>query len=188
MACVACGRGFHAECRNSKGCKKCHPKSKNNLMGLTNEEVITTRKKGSTAEALRDPLSTGRKRAAELYRVDKEAPCEWQGKSNCGGGRRPIVGCLDGRQRDLHHGPVKNTTRNYEGNVHRICKSCHNHWHELNDLIYDEKDYSKLPHDPMDATVEELTANQLAWITGEIGRRYELASSRNRKKKLIITD
>jgi hypothetical protein len=145
-----------------------------------------TNKKGSTREGLKDPKSTGRKRAARLYPIIADGRCEWQGKKNCGGGRVPIVGCIDGKQTDRHHGPVKNTTRNHSGNVHRICKSCHNHWHELNDLIYDEKDYGLLPHDPEDATVEECAQAQLDWITGEMAKRYKLASSvKNKKLKLV---
>jgi hypothetical protein len=128
-------------------------------------------------------MSTGRKRAARVYQVDKEAPCEWQKQRNCGGGLRPIIGCYDGKQKHLHHGPVKKTTRNELGNVHRICTNCHNHWHELNDLIYNEANYELLPHAPVPANDVDLIQNVLDWKSGEMGRRFELASSKNRGGK-----
>lgn len=73
---------------------------------------------------MKDVKSTGRKRAALLYPLDKNHPCEWRGKKNCGGGLKPIVGCLDGFQRHRHHGPVKNPVHNEQGNVHRVCATC----------------------------------------------------------------
>lgn len=85
--------------------------------------------------ALKDQQSTGRKRAAEMYPLYRELDCEWQGRKNCGGGK-PIVGCMDGKQQARHHGPDKNTLNNDVGNVHRICHSCHNNWHALNDPGY----------------------------------------------------
>lgn len=185
--CVPCGRGFHKECR--KGCKKCHPEVELEVEeGETSPSVakeIKARKKGATRDGLKDPQSTGRKRAARLYPLDKEAECEWRSQKNCGGGRVPIVGCLGGLQEARHHGPVKNTTRNHNGNVHRICTRCHNHWHELNDLVYDEKDYAILPHDPMPATDEEIAHEELLWFTGEKGKKFELASSKKGKLKLV---
>jgi hypothetical protein len=176
MPCTACGRGFHRECLHKKGCKRCHPK--------VEETVITTsvKTRKSKVKDLKDEKSTGRKRAALLYPIDKEANCEWRGKKNCGGGRRPIVGCLIGKQVDRHHGPVKKTIRNEEGNVHRICKDCHNHWHELNDLVYDEQEYGLLPHDPVAASDEEIVQSFLKWTSGDMGREFELASSKNREK------
>lgn len=188
--CLLCGRGFHAECRSClKG--KCHKRKEEgetedfNTYGseTENEENNESQRGSRTAKtSLRDPKSTGRKRAAKVYPLDSGADCEWRGLKNCGGGLRPITGCYDGKQFHRHHGPVKNTTRNSEGNVHRICHDCHNHWHELNDLIYDESKYNLLPHDPVPATDEELVAYKLKWISGEMGREYELASSKNKEK------
>jgi hypothetical protein len=129
--CVPCGRGFHKECL--KGCKNdpCHVQSvvEEGTLELTNQssssvaEGPKARKKGSIREGLKDPQSTGRKRAARLYPSRLQtAQCEWkQGSKNCGGGRYPIIGCISGSQKARHHGPVKNTTRNHQGNVHRIC-------------------------------------------------------------------
>jgi len=181
MTCVACGRGFHKEC--VKGCKKCHGKE-----DKVRASIEVHRKKGSKADGLKDPLSTGRKRAAELYPLDAESHCEWRNLRNCGGGKRPIIGCVNGKQQARHHGPVKDTTRNSEGNVHRICNRCHNHWHELNDLIYNEREYALLPHDPSPAGPEELVDDELAWKMGVMGRKYELASSKNRSGRLQIVD
>lgn len=180
--CYSCGRGFHVECLN--GCDVCHPSNSVSEVSTPVLEVtegtvqIKARKHGATAEGLKDPKSTGRKRAAELYPINESEPCEWRGKKNCGGGKRPLIGCVNGLQKHRHHGPVKDTTRNHEGNVHRICTACHNHWHELNDLIYEERAYGLLPHDPIEATVEELVTNAIAWQSGEMKKRYELASSR----------
>lgn len=183
MTCVACGRGFHQECTKKKGCKKCHSKEEDKLVSIE-----TKRKKGNKADGLIDPLSTGRKRAGELYILDKTAPCEWRGLRNCGGGKRPIVGCVDGKQSARHHGPVKDTTRNHEGNVHRICTRCHNHWHELNDLIYNEREYALLPHDPSPAEPSELIDDEMAWRLGKMATRYELASSKNKKGRLKLSE
>lgn len=182
--CVSCGRGFHEECLTQ--CKKCHPDEykveRKEVAENTGETSKSSRK--SKVRDLKDEKSTGRKRAARLYPIDKDSPCEWLGLKNCGGGRRPIIGCLDGKQQERHHGPVKKTTRNEEGNVHRICEPCHVHWHELNDLIYDETEYNSLPHDPIPASTEEILKNYLSWKSGEMGRKFELASSKNREKNV----
>ena len=192
MPCAACGRNLHKEC--IKGCKKCHPSESNDPIvaerSIDNDSTESSGKQPRQPKKnnLRDPRSTGRKRAAELYPLDRDAPCEWRGQRNCGGGRRPIIGCYDGNQQHRHHGPVKRTTRNESGNVHRICDDCHVHWHELNDLIYDEADYNKLPHDPIEATTEELVQNKLDWISGEMAKKFELASSKNKSKNLETVD
>jgi len=55
-----------------------------------------------------------------------------------------------------------------------------NHWHELNDLIYDAREYGLLPHDPEPATIEELAKDEMDWLNGIVGRKYTLASSKNR--------
>lgn len=179
MSCPACGRGFHEECYST--CKKCHPKKKRPENG-TVSLVEAYKKRGKTAKDLKDAKSTGRKRAAELYPLDPSAACEWQGKKNCGGGRYPIIGCYDGTQQHRHHGPVKDTTRNQEGNVHRICTSCHNHWHELNDLNYDAQANGLLPHDPEPASTDEIVKNALEWSSGAIKKKYTLASSVKKRK------
>lgn len=180
MPCHSCGRNFHAECLI--GCSKCHPEPEEEIEFLKEDSALN----GSTPtpkerKTLIDPASTGRKRAAKLYPLDPEKDCDWRGKKNCGGGRRPIVGCPDGKQKHRHHGPVKNTTYNHLGNVHRICHNCHVRWHELNDLIYDESDYNILPHDPIPATMEEIVENELKWSSGRMKSEFELKSSRKTK-------
>lgn len=129
MGCIRCGRGFCRECpKCRKG--KCHDNDApgGNVVETEAENealpLSSPKKRKSAKENLRDPKSTGRKRAAQLYPINSDDPCEWRGLRNCGGGRRPIIGCLDGTQKHRHHGPVKDTTRNEQGNVHRICTDC----------------------------------------------------------------
>jgi hypothetical protein len=86
--------------------------------------------------ALKDQQSTGRKRAARAYPLDRSLPCEWRNKMGQGGGPHPIEGCTEGMQLNRHHGPDKNTLNNESGNVHRICAHCHNRWHSINDPDY----------------------------------------------------
>ena len=189
MACVTCGRGFHRECSKCKK-GKCHKDEPNrggtpeSLEGEERDEKVSSapKKRKSARENLKDPKSTGRKRAAELYPLDSNAACEWRGLRNCGGGRRPIIGCLNGTQKHRHHGPVKETTRNELGNVHRICSACHVRWHELNDLVYVERDYNLMPHQPLPATEADIIQNELDWKSGKMGRLFELASSKNQEK------
>jgi len=180
--CIACARGFYNECQRGGKCKK-----KSNPVAEAPQAPLSFveeyKKRGKVAKDLSDPKSTGRKRAAELYPLNASAPCEWQGKKNCGGGRYPVIGCVAGTQKHRHHGPVKDTTRNQAGNVHRICHSCHNHWHELNDLTYDQREYGLLPHDPEEATVEELVWYELDWRSGKMGQKFKLASSVNKGVK-----
>lgn len=162
MGCLACGRGFHSECKKClKG--RCHRKISRLASILTN----TGSGRGAPVknpDDVKDRHSTGRKRAAQIYPLFKNKPCEWRRKKNCGGGR-PIIGCISGLQQARHHGPVKDTLRNEPGNVHRICTSCHNRWHAQNDKHYNEEEYEKLPHKPDEelATELELQANELYW-------------------------
>lgn len=180
--CLPCSRGFHAECYTK--CKKCHPEKKRPEK-VEAPTVKEYKKKGKTAKDLKDAKSTGRKRAAELYPIIDNAACEWKGQKNCGGGDYPIIGCLDGKQQHRHHGPVKDTTRNQQGNVHRICTPCHNHWHELNDINYDARRFGLLPHDSEPASPEEIINNALEWSSGLIKNKYTLASSLNKKQKVL---
>lgn len=124
---------------------------------------INTYKDDST---LRDQQSTGRKRAAEMYPLDREAPCEWSKKSNVGG-CKPIVGCIDGKQEARHHGPDKNTLNNESGNVHRICHNCHNRWHATNDESYIWGSVYA-PHNPSTASLDELLKSEALWSTKKL--------------------
>jgi hypothetical protein len=160
MSCPPCGRGFHDECDNGL-CELCHEDFAVKVRNLGNTGNYESSIKNP--DAVTDRQSTGRKRAAVWYPIFKDKPCEWQGKKNCGGGPQPIVGCIKGLQQDRHHGPVKDTLRNEPGNVHRICKFCHNRWHAVNDPIYDETVYNDLPHAPEKADEIELLANEAYW-------------------------
>jgi len=159
MGCPSCGRGFHNECE--KGCANCHP----DLIKLAKSITTIGNSRGAPIKDpkdVRDRHSTGRKRAGHLYPIFRDKPCEWRGKKNVGGGH-PIIGCINGFQRHRHHGPVKDTLRNEPTNVHRICTNCHARWHAVNDPLYDEEEYDKLPHTPEEANEIELMANEAEW-------------------------
>lgn len=96
--------------------------------------------------------------------------CEWAFVKNAGGGVAPITGCVGYPAEHVHHGPDKNTFKNVEGNVHRICTPCHNRWHGANDPYYGERPAFELPflptgeawteHAPIAATDEEIFAEE----------------------------
>ncbi len=164
MGCLSCGQGFHDECEED--CVTCHPDIiKTSSIGRSLTNIGTGHRGAPTKnpEDVKDKFSTGRKRAAQLYPLFKDKPCEWQGKKNCGGGPSPIIGCVNGLQQHRHHGPVKQVLRNEPGNVHRICNHCHARWHAVNDPIYDEYLYNKHPHSPEIADEMELLANEAKW-------------------------
>lgn len=120
-------------------------------------------------------ISAGRKEAAKLYPIDREAPCEWSGLANAGGGLFPIVGCIAGKQVHRHHGPDKTTTNNDPSNIHRICKSCHERWHAKNNGPYetDPSAYRRLPHKPRAATIQELMDGKAQIQTGQTQEESE---------------
>lgn len=100
------------------------------------------KRKGKSTRRLKDPESTGRKRAKKLYPLDREAACEWRGLmprdvQTLSGSRLPFGPCESGKQQARHHGPDKNPLNNEPENVHRICHRDHNLWHALNDEDYD---------------------------------------------------
>lgn len=95
-----------------------------------------------------DPISTGRKKAAQLYPIAVGMVCEWAGLAKAGGGVAPIVGCIGRAASDRHHGPDKNTMNNAPANLHRICDHCHNTWHALNDPAYGERPEHTKPFIP----------------------------------------
>lgn len=162
MGCLSCGRGFHFECE--KGCVNCHPDYEKVVQSLTRIGNSGNGKGAPTKnpEDVKDKFSTGRKRAAHLWPLFRNNPCDWQGKKNCGGGI-PIVGCLAGKQQARHHGPVKQVLRNEPGNVHRICHVCHNRWHTINDKDYDEEKWDETEHKPEAAKELDLLANEAYW-------------------------
>lgn len=169
MPCPDCGRGFHNTCY-SYDCSTCHGKEDQAVKEARTKVTAATGGVGQpikNPEDVTDPLSTGRKRAALLYPLFEDQPCEWRGKKNVGGGT-PIIGCITGLQEHRHHGPVKNTLRNEPGNVHRICTHCHNRWHAVNNPIYDEAKYNTLPHNPEPASQAELEMNHIYWSTKNV--------------------
>ncbi len=147
--CLACGQGLHEECDKDPCC--CNDEQSKE--SESTEEETKSRNLKADGEI---GVSAGRKRAAAEYKLYPQKPCEWRWKSNCGGGLHPIIGCLSGNQHHRHHGPVKNTARNEETNVHLICERCHNTWHARNDPVYDEQLYETLPHNPRWMTPEDL--------------------------------
>lgn len=142
--CFSCIRNLHGACR--KPCECTHeivkvedePESTSSDDNSERESGQRQRRNKPDA-AVKDQQSTGRKRAAKLYPLDREAPCEWLGKTGMGGGAKPINGCAvadNCTQQARHHGPDKNTLNNEPGNVHRIGHLCHNRWHAANDPTY----------------------------------------------------
>lgn len=130
-----------------------------------------------------DIISTGRKRAAMMYPIFKDMKCEWAGLKFAGGGVEPIMGCVGSviqpskgpDKGDRHHGPDKNVINNAPDNVHRICSTCHNRWHALNNKYYGPRPSADVPfmpleeyickkHDPETrATDEEIADNETWW-------------------------
>lgn len=179
MGCINCGSGFHELCEE---CSCCKPKPSSGTTSSVSgspsngghdsdkiEEVAKVKlgkdsggsngprkRTYKSPENIKDPHSTGRKRAALLYPIVKDSPCEWRGLTNCGGGKYPIVGCIEGFQQDRHHGPNKDTLHNERENVHLICKHCHNIWHSQNDPNYDPESPKHKPHEPRKAEHIEL--------------------------------
>lgn len=124
------------------------------------EDIRGTRSTGTKRRglkrdaALKDQQSTGRKRAARWFPLDRDAPCEWKGLSNCGGAIG-ILGCHEGTQQARHHGPDKSVSNNEVGNVHRICHACHNRWHAANNKHYDWNSTQVVPHSPRPQNEQE---------------------------------
>lgn len=168
MACINCGSGLHFECMMiSEGSCCC----KNDEAPVADDDLYLDEddrkhshghKRDST---LKDQQSTGRKRAAIAYPLDRDAPCEWKGLRFAGGGQFPIVGCTNGKQEARHHGPDKNTLNNEEGNVHRICVFCHNRWHTLNDSSYEPGNPGPSHDKKTMATPDEIVDNELYWAS-----------------------
>jgi len=105
------------------------------------EAVATLGRPQKAPEDMKDPLSSGRKRAAEILpdTLLETMICEWALLKKAGGGVYPIEGCHGNKATDRHHGPDKNTLNNERGvNLHGICSFCHNRWHAKNDPTYQE--------------------------------------------------
>lgn len=129
-----------------------------------------------------DSQSSGRKEAAKLYPLNEDAPCEWQGLANCGGGDFPIIGCpseVKSIQQARHHGPEKNVQNNEVGNVHRICHYCHYRWHAKNDKTYDWNAGIWIAHQPRPMLPEEKTFATVDYM------RY---LTKGKRKKVKVED
>ena len=182
--CLPCATGYHQECWKPAADWNC-------CCGNQNEPVLiesTKKERGGQLKEMgdvRDTESTGRKRAAIMYPLDRDAACEWSGLRNAGGGVIPIVGCRDGKQAAIHHGPDKNTLANFVGNVHRICAQCHNRWHTLNDPLYPkERPAGNVPFIPASgeykkhdgvtpATPEDFAQDVVMWATRKLKKVKE---------------
>lgn len=152
--------------------------------------VIEVEKRGigrpmSEPSDITDIVSTGRKRAAMMYPIFKDMKCEWAGLRYAGGGVEPIIGCFGSviqpskgpDKGDRHHGPDKNVINNAPDNVHRICSTCHNRWHALNNKYYGPRPPADEPFTPLPeykwqahdtstkASDEEIADNETWWAT-----------------------
>lgn len=174
--CLPCAAGYHQECWHPTADWNCHCTVEDDLVVIES----TKKERGGQIKDMGevgDLESTGRKRAAKLYPLDRDKPCEWAGLRNAGGGAVPILGCIGNKQVAIHHGPDKNTLANFVGNVHRICASCHNRWHTLNDPLYPaERPAGDIPYLPSHGksaphdgitkfTPEEFAQNELMWLS-----------------------
>lgn len=113
-----------------KGCKEEEDELTAEAVDLSFDDDIPTEK------VMRDPVSTGRKRAAVMYPIKAGQVCEWAFKKNCGGGIDPIMGCAGRPASHIHHGPDKSTLNNDRDNISLVCEFCHNRWHVANDKFY----------------------------------------------------
>lgn len=151
------------------------------------------------ADSVRDTESTGRKRAAIMFPITEGMPCEWQGLKLAGGGVVPITGCLKGAATDIHHGPNKSTLGNYVGNVHRICASCHNRWHSINDTYYETPrpagmywyprlEFNVYEHLPfLYATTDDQAAVAVAWIERNAEDTFRIFREQEIDKLKVLT-
>lgn len=187
-ACFMCLAGLHTSCQRTS-CDCNHLSQPTVSVPTTTEELVneetTSRgrknqsgrsgifRSGKRDAVLKDQQSTGRKRAARLYPLDRNADCEWRAQTNCGGGTSPILGCVLGKQEARHHGPDKSTSNNEEGNVHRICHACHNRWHAANNAEYDWNDTTVKKHNPRPQTAKEQEEAMLVHMTYAVKKRIK---------------
>ncbi len=129
--CINCAADYEVEfcLRSLEGCKA------ENLDAVDDSPVELSFE--STEErVMKDPVSTGRKRAAVLYPISGGQVCAWAWRKNCGGGIDPIIGCTGRPASHIHHGPDKSTLNNDSSNISLVCEFCHNRWHVANDKYY----------------------------------------------------
>jgi hypothetical protein len=152
LPCPACASGDHLLCENGTDGHCCCPVVEfENVEGDESDaKRLSYGDATKTPDAITDVQSTGRKRAKVMYPITEDMECEWRGLGRAGGGVNPIIGCIENRATDRHHGPDKNTLNNKAGNVHRICSPCHNLWHARNDEFYGERPPGTEPFIPLD--------------------------------------
>jgi hypothetical protein len=179
--CLSCLAGFHYECEQPEEVSDalwacCCPPDK------LESEVRGPIKDN---DAVTDVESTGRKRAAVAYPIEPGSTiCEWAKLKFAGGGVNPIIGCNGNFATNRHHGPDKSTLNNERGNVHRICPTCHNRWHTVNDEHYGDRPPNGNPFLPLtgsckghdgetQASVEEIFNNEMSWRGRKVVRASE---------------
>jgi len=100
-----------------------------------------------------------------MFPRDASADCEWLGKKFLlESDGELFVGCNNGKQDAIHHGPNKDTLVNEVGNVWRVCTRCHNRYHTLIDPTYDWNREEFFPITLAEATVEEQAASEIMWM------------------------
>lgn len=170
MSCPPCAAEFHNECYFPENFLCCCDDSPDQLITIRQGPV-------KEAENMKDPISTGRKRAAIAKPIPPEGMvCEWAGLLYAGGGVEPIIGCNGNMATNIHHGPDKDVLNNdVDTNLHRICANCHNRWHTINDPRYGVRPtpgtpfvplvpYLCKPHDTdTKATIEQIFENEINW-------------------------
>jgi len=100
------------------------------------DDFVLTLDDPTEEKVMKDPVSTGRKRAAKMYPIEGGKVCDWAWRKNCGGGIEPIIGCTGRPASHIHHGPDKSTLNNEQSNISLVCEFCHNRWHVANDKYY----------------------------------------------------
>lgn len=147
--CIYCQTGLHWECdgpTDEVNPDACCCETSTDRPPVKGDPITKVLGGWKADDAVTDPTSTGRKRAAQLKPIIDGMECDWAGLAYAGGGPYPIVGCYgitlvkEKGQGDstgnLHHGPDKSTLNNNDNNLHRVCGRCHNRWHTLNDPFY----------------------------------------------------
>jgi hypothetical protein len=143
----------------------------------------------ASGKPMSSTISAGRKRAARAWKIPAGTQCEWAGLLRAGGGVVPVVGCEPTQEHiavAMHHGPDKSTQNNSRENVHFLCSTCHNRWHQLNDEHYGlrPKDNgtwrpkssapAQFEHDSeTPATLEDRKKNEAYWLGKKVWRAKE---------------
>lgn len=155
-----------------EGCKPSDTESPN---GSSESTAVDDMGQDSEEKVFRDPISTGRKRAAVMYPISPGQVCDWAWRKQCGGGIEPIMGCTGRPATHIHHGPDKSTLNNVRENISLVCNFCHNRWHVANDKYY----------------VEPRPSDNSEWLpTKFVGERhiFQLSDSIKASKTEILTN